>query len=306
MFVCSAVLKLISLDSFEIYLYSLGLFDFVITALLARLLIAAEFVIGCFLILKLHYRFAWTATLLVLCAFTIFLVYVMMFREDDNCYCFGDIIKLKPEESILKNIITIFLLIITRKEKSHEYRHKILITSAITILSIAIPFFIMPADALYNMIYSRERKLNNEVFRKTFLENEKKELITIVSTEQDLPDIVIDSTSLYIQGKKMMIFITPGCKFCMTGMKKINIMAENLNINKNDIKIITFGHEKSIAGFIKETGSDSYEYWRITPPEAIDICLGRFPTFVFMKNDSITGVYDYRQIDDKTMTKHLK
>ena len=104
----------------------------------------------------------------------------------------------------------------------------------------------------------------------------------------------------------MMIFITPGCKFCMTGMKKINIMAENLNINKNDIKIITFGHEKSIAGFIKETGSDIYEYWRITPPEAIDICLGRFPTFVFMKNDSITGVYDYRQIDDKTMTKHLK
>ena len=54
MFVIAAILKLISVDEFEIYIYSFDIFGFVATSLLSRLLIAGELILGVFLIFKIN------------------------------------------------------------------------------------------------------------------------------------------------------------------------------------------------------------------------------------------------------------
>ena len=89
MFIIAAILKLISIDEFEIYIYSFNVFSFLVTTFVSRLLIAGEFILGLFLILKINYKFTWRATLIMLMLFTLFLIHVAIFRNDDNCHCFG-------------------------------------------------------------------------------------------------------------------------------------------------------------------------------------------------------------------------
>ena len=104
LFVVTAVLKLLSIDNFEIYIYSFGLFSYTWTTFFSRLLIFIELLIGISLILKICFKKIWWLTMLMMAGFTLFLVYAAIFRNDSNCHCFGDLIELNPTQSIFKNI----------------------------------------------------------------------------------------------------------------------------------------------------------------------------------------------------------
>ena len=110
-FVPSSVLKLMSLDSFELYIFSFNLMDFALTGIAARLLIAAEMILGVALICKFEYKWSWWLGMLMTLGFTFFLVYVVIFRNDANCHCFGDLIEIDPLHSIYKNIAMMALFI---------------------------------------------------------------------------------------------------------------------------------------------------------------------------------------------------
>ena len=114
MFVIAAILKLMSIDEFEIYIYSFNVLNFLLTSFVSRIIIAGEFILGLFLILKINYKFTWNATMTVLILFTLFLIYVAIFRNDTNCHCFGQLVELSPVESIIKNVIAMILLSIDK------------------------------------------------------------------------------------------------------------------------------------------------------------------------------------------------
>ena len=69
MFVIAAILKLMSIDEFEIYIYSFNVLNFLLTSFVSRIIIAGEFILGLFLILKINYKFTWNATMIVLILF---------------------------------------------------------------------------------------------------------------------------------------------------------------------------------------------------------------------------------------------
>ena len=58
-FIVSAVLKLLSLDQFELYIYSFNILNFTWSALAARAIIACEILVGILLIIKVKYKPAW-------------------------------------------------------------------------------------------------------------------------------------------------------------------------------------------------------------------------------------------------------
>ena len=124
MFVTTAVLKLLSLDEFELYIYSFGIFSYVAVTVLARLLIAFELLMGLFLLLKQCYKQVWWLMFLSLIGFTSFLIYAALFRNDANCHCFGDFIELNPLHSLVKNGITMALLLCIRKESDYRFRFR--------------------------------------------------------------------------------------------------------------------------------------------------------------------------------------
>ncbi|MBQ2187914.1 MAG: DoxX family membrane protein, partial [Bacteroidales bacterium] len=65
-FIGTAVLKLLSIDNFELYIYSFGIFSYTWTTFLSRSLIFIELIIGISLIFKICFKKTWWLTLLMM------------------------------------------------------------------------------------------------------------------------------------------------------------------------------------------------------------------------------------------------
>lgn len=115
LFVFSAVSKFISIDLFEVYVYSFGFFSLNLSFYVARLVVAAELILGAALISNRNHRFTVLMTLLFLVAFIVFLTYAQLIGRTDNCHCFGELAEFNPVQSILKNAVLIVLLLFVFK-----------------------------------------------------------------------------------------------------------------------------------------------------------------------------------------------
>ena len=278
-FIGTAVLKLLSIDNFEVYIYSFGLFSYTWTTFFSRLLIFIELLIGISLILKICFKQIRWLTMIMMAGFTLFLVYAAIFRNDSNCHCFGDLIELNPTQSIYKNIITIALLLLIRKEQSHNYKpllRKWLVALTI-VTSFVISFVLLPMDIIYNKIYSEKENVNTVAFYES----------------------LSDSTFVDLQhGRYLINYALAGCKYCRIGAEKLTLMADRHQIPHDRIKFIIGGSDEAIALFIEITGTSDYEYWKIPAPEFMAITYGKFPLYVFIEDGKVVKAGDFRILDD--------
>lgn len=279
-FIGTAVLKLLSIDNFEVYIYSLGLFSYTWTTFFSRLLIFIELLIGISLILKICFKQIWWLTMLMMVGFTLFLVYAAIFRNDSNCHCFGDLIELNPIQSILKNIITIALLFFIKNEESHDYKpvlKKWLVASTI-VVSLVISFVLLPMDVVYNKIYSEKENVNTVAFYES----------------------MNDSTFVNLQhGRYLINYALAGCKYCRIGAEKLTLMVDRHGIPHDRIKFIIGGSDEAIGRFIGLTGTSDYEHWKIPAHKFMSITFGKFPLYVFIEDGKVVKAGDFRVLDDE-------
>lgn len=310
-FIVAAVMKLLTIDNFELYIYSFNIFGYGLTTVFSRLLIAAEILMGLGMILKIYYKEIWSLTMLAFIGFTLFLIYVVIFRNDDNCHCFGDLIRLDPAESILKNLVSMALLLFIRKEDSHIYKPRLkkwLIGLSIAV-AVILPFVVFPMDTIYNMIASKDNNINTVGFDE------------IVKGSDDVfhlelrNDAATDSTYIYndtitqfnIANDKYIInFITSGCRFCKMGAKKLMMIANHNDIDHRHIKFLVWGYEADIVEFMNETETADCDFWFIHPTAAINITYGKFPVYVWTDNETVVNSGDLRDLDEGEITKFLK
>lgn len=118
----SAALKIISIDSFEIYLYSLHMLPFGGCFLLARAVIIGEILLGALLLSNKFHRASSLLNLGTLLGFTIFLCLLHLSGSTDSCHCMGDAIPFSPLQSILKNGILILLSLGVWKYADDQWR----------------------------------------------------------------------------------------------------------------------------------------------------------------------------------------
>ena len=294
MFIIAAILKLMSIDEFEIYVYSFDVFNFLLTTLFSRLLITGELVIGLLLIFKMCYKITWRATLSVQILFTLFLVYVLVFRKDDNCHCFGELVELSPMESIVKNVVVIggLFLIKTTRLQDHKTTSKFVgLRKVLLIASVIIPFVVTPMDSVYKMIYSSEKEISTVDLYESFDK--------VVAMDFIENDIVFDSTYVFEpKGDKVVAIVSSGCKYCRLGVKKLSLMMKNNGVTPDDVNIFIWGSREGILNFREETMTEGCYYWHIMPHEAVDVTFGRFPTFIILKEKEIVNISDFRDIDE--------
>lgn len=278
-FIGTAVLKLLSIDNFEVYIYSFGLFSYTWTTFFSRLLIFIELMIGLGLILKIYFKQIWWLTMLMMVGFTLFLVYAAIFRNDSNCHCFGDLIELNPTQSIFKNIFTIALLLFIRKERSYDYKPllKKWLVAITLLLSLAIPFILVPMDVIYNKIYSEKDNVNTVAFYESLGD----------STFVDLQ-----------QGRHLINYVLAGCKYCRIGAEKVTMMMGRHGISHDRLKFFIGGSDEAIAKFVEATGTEDYEHWKIPAPQFMAITYGKFPLFVFIEDGKVMKAGDFRILDD--------
>lgn len=285
-FITTAILKLLSLDSFEIYIYSFNIFSFNLCAIIARLVIAAELLVGAFLIAKILYKPTWWLTLLMLVGFTFFLVYVAIFRQDSNCHCMGDLVELNPAYSIIKNLITIVLLFFIRKEEDYQFKGKKAVGIVLAVLALGVPFILFPTDATYNLFKRSDNNVNEKLF------------------EQFIQDSVAQSLNIQ-EGNYVLGYLASGCKYCKLSAKKINTMVENNQLDTNKVVFIIWGGDESIQKFKEETDATHFRYAKISPIEAIQLVSGQFPTYVLVKDGKPVEAMDIRGLNDNKIRSFL-
>lgn len=278
-FIGTAVLKLLSIDNFEVYLYSFGLFSYTWTTFFSRLLIFIELMMGISLILKIYFKQIWWLTMLMMVGFTLFLVYAAIFRNDSNCHCFGDLIELDPRQSIFKNIFTTALLLFIRKERSYDYKpllKKWLVASTI-VVSLVVSFVLLPMDVIYNKIYSEKDNVNTVAFYESLGD----------STFVDLQ-----------QGRYLINYALAGCKYCRIGAEKVTMMMDRHGISHDRLKFFIGGSDEAIANFVEATGTSDYQHWKIPAPQFMAITFGKFPLYVLIEDGKVIKAGDFRILDD--------
>lgn len=286
-FIVTAVLKLLSIDSFEIYIYSFGIFNFTTTTFLSRLLIFIELIIGICLILKINFKQIWWLTMLMMVGFTLFLVYAAIFRDDSNCHCFGNLVELNPTQSIVKNIIAIALLCVIKNEQSYEYRPvlKKWLTAGTIVVSFVISFVLLPMDVVYNRIYSGNEEVNEVAFYES----------------------LNDSTYFELkQGRYLINYALSGCKYCKIGAEKATMMMDRHGISHDKLKFFVGGSDEAIERFIEVTGTEDYEHWKIPASQFMAITYGKFPLYVIIEDGKIVKAGDFRIVDDKEIDDFFK
>ncbi|MDR1793003.1 MAG: hypothetical protein LBR36_06145 [Bacteroidales bacterium] len=295
-FIATAVLKLFSLDEFEIYIYSFNICNFVLSTVVARLLIAAEFLLGMFLILRYLYKWTWFLTLLFLLAFTGLLFYTAIFRNDSNCHCMGAWIELNPLESIIKNVLCIAILFFIRKQPEHDFIHKLftikylkkIIIGLTFAAAIIVPFGVVPMDSVYNFFRSEKKQVNEEAFA----------LLQKDSTFAAAADIS--------NGNYITAMVLSRCKYCKLSTEKITQIVDCHQLDKSRLIFAIWGDSLSVEKFKEVTHTQDYTFAVINPYIAIDVTFGSFPLFIYTQNGKITQSVDFRELSETEIVKLLQ
>lgn len=337
LFVASAIMKLLSIDTFQIYVFSFNILSFALTEIAARLLIFAELVLGLMLILKLHYRLVWWLSTLLTAGFTLFLCYVVIFRQDANCHCFGDIIEVEPLTSIFKNIALIALFIFTynvgnkhlsfyKKEVGTEEEPKQKLTlglvdsdfrplyrkwcyAILAVGSFVVSFVLFPPNAIYSKIFNNNDLVNVPIFDKAyadssfymnFSDRKYDEKADTVTFNVDTARLDVDS------GRYIIAVVSAGCKYCRQGCELMSSIMQHRNLPKEQFKILVWSaNNEQCARFLRVTKTYPFETHRISPFLACDMVYGAFPTFIKIENGRVAGAFDYRGISENQIAKFL-
>lgn len=278
-FIATAVMKLLSIENFELYIYSFNLFGFGLTSVIARLVIAFELLVGAGLIAKIQYRKIWWLTMSMLIGFTLLLIYVAIFRHDANCHCMGDVVELSPVASIIKNIVVMALMLLVRKEDDYFFKGKLAVGIAIVVAALVVPYGLFPTDGIYNM-FSKNKTLNTESFTE-FMQD------SLTQTLQ------VDKGN-YIFG-----YVSAGCGYCKLGTKKLNSIVDKNDLNTDRIVMFIWGKDETISTFKEETGAYDFRYSKLSPIQSIQITGGLFPTFVYVQDGKIVKVADLKGLEEK-------
>ncbi len=154
-FILSAISKLLAPGLFEIILINQGVFsDRTIAAYFSRILIGFELAIG-LLHLQPYYlkKIVSPITLMVLILFSIQLVYLMAAGNHENCGCFGELIKMSPWQTLMKNIFLCAVVIIMYRNIDSR-NEKYFIPLLITVTAFAGTFSLAPIQQRENSSFA--------------------------------------------------------------------------------------------------------------------------------------------------------
>lgn len=280
-FIISAITKIVSIDSFEIFIYSFGYLKLNTAFLFARFLIAIEFFIGLLLITGIYLSLVIKASIVLLSVFSIFIAYMMIGRSNAHCHCFGDVFELSNITSLIKNIIIIVLLLLIRKSSKLVNKYQTVITSVFFILSFAIPFILSPPDSFYLTRYSGKVTYNDVLLDK-FLKDNKE----------------------YSSGKKVLCFYSTNCKFCRLAAQKISVIAGKTN-KFELINCIFWTPNKSVNDFYSETNTYKFKYKTLQPDLFLRITNGEMPAILLLQDGKVKAKYGYRSINESELTHFL-
>ena len=278
-FIVSAILKIVDMDKFEIYVYSYHFFSLNFSFIVARMAIILELVLGLGLVSHTLHKLYWWGSVAMLLGYSLLLIYALTLGRTDSCHCFGDFLQLDPKQSLIKNgvLMLLFLPIFKMESWKTPFRWLILIL-AIMASSIAV-FVISPPDNLTSNS-DPEQNLQVELF------------------DEMLDTAPLDSLHLR-EGKQVVCFFSTSCDYCQLAAHKLSLMQQFYGFSEDDITYVFMGNEEGIAEFYKQ--SESARYHDVPYPDVARLLKavnGNLPVIVLLDNGRVVHEYGFRNLDE--------
>ncbi len=186
LFIISAILKLLGMASFEMYLYEFQVVSFEVAAVFSRLIVAAELAVGIALLANIKWADYVAGGMLL--AFSLFLIVLIKEGNTGNCHCMGEVFDLPPDKSMTKNILMLMLLFWGHRMAKYfsQSKKSWIITSTIIGLVSLIAVFALNRPDFMRLVKEREYSQENltEMLTKKFpsaLEGDK--VVCVLSTK---------------------------------------------------------------------------------------------------------------------------
>ena len=278
-FIVSAILKIVDMDRFEIYIYSYHFFSLNFSFLAARFAIILEMVLGVGLISHTLHKLYWWGSMAMLLGYTLLLIYALTLGRTDSCHCFGDFLQLDPKQSLIKNgvLMLLFLLIYRMESWKTPFRWLILI---LAIMASTIGVFVASPPDNYTSNYDPDYNLQTELF------------------DTMLDEAPLDSLNLR-EGKQVVCFFSTGCDYCQMAARKLSLMQQFYGFPEENITYLFVGNEEGIETFYDQ--SESARYRDVLYPDvtrllkAVD---GNMPTIVLLENGEVVHEYGFRNMNE--------
>lgn len=288
-FVVSAVLKYLSIDSFDMYVYEHGLFGYVLTETLTRCLVAAELCLGIFMLLGVFPRFTKYTMLGVLALFTAYLLLLpaVFDIESENCHCFGEAVTLSRWQSIAKNLILIALLLFFNPALGWRFRWPKIAFAVTAVASLVAVFALITPSYIDNALYGKNVTIDDELFRTTMSETEGGEEL--------------------LEGRKVVCFYSTACGYCRKAAKKVHLAMRQADIPSDDVRIVFWHTDKSkpVSEFFEWAQVPELQYVVVGAVPFLDITYGLMPVIVFVDNGKVVDGHKYFELNERQMKKFL-
>ncbi len=288
-FVLSAVLKYLSIDSFDMYVYEHGLFGYEITESLTRCLVAAELCLGIFLIIGVFPRFTKYTMLLFLTAFTVYLLLLpaVFGIESENCHCFGELISFNRWQSIVKNLILIALLLLYNPTLGWHFRWPKIAFAVTAVASLVAVFALITPSYIDTALYGKTITIDDELFRTTMSETEGGET--------------------FLQGRQIVCFYSTACGYCRKSAKKVHLAMRQADIPSDKVRIVFWHTDKSkpISLFFEKAKVPEIEHITIDAETFLNITNGVMPLIAFVNDGTVAECHKYIELNERQMKDFL-
>jgi hypothetical protein len=288
-FLFSGYSKLFPIEPFQFNFIAIGIANWLTAPVIARLLIAIEFFLGTLLILNFQlHKFTLKAVIGVLLFFTLYLLYQIITEGNQgNCGCFGEMLKMTPLQSILKNIamltIVVFLLI-SKHSISWKWNNEI--------------YFIVATTAIFVTVGLNPFDYNAAKIVKDEVTNLPLPTDTLYHSNNTIPP-TIDLK----KGKQIVCFFSLKCRHCLDAAFKINIL-KNQN-PQMPFYYILGGVNENLQPFLEQSKHKNVPYTLYTDMYFFTMCGGAYPGIYYCENGRIKKKGNIYTLNAESINKWL-
>jgi hypothetical protein len=289
-FVASAVLKYISIDIFDLYVFEHNLFSVSVTETLTSLLISAELVLGILLIFNIHARLAYYCVLGFLAGFTLYLFLLPYLFDVDitNCHCFGTAVVLSRMESIAKNVVLLLCMIFVSPKFSTHKKWHTWVMIALGMVAITVSMVIVAPNYLYTIVHKDKIQIDFPTYESALLNSGKE-------TE-------------FTDGKQIICLYSAGCRFCKRAALKLHLIMKHHQLPEEHVKAVFWSgsSDSLIYNFFSEQKIPLLEYTTFRVDTFLTVTSGRMPILLFSDNGTIVQKANYITLNEKMVIDFLK
>ena len=284
-FFYSAGTKLYAIEAFEWTFVDIGIRNYTLATILARLLIGIEFAIGAFLLFHIRLKkLTYPITILTLVIFTIYLIILMTVQGNEgDCGCFGESLKMTPLQGIIKNVVMLVVtLLLMAIHSIKPQKWQLVVGTILLMASLVVPFVIYPMN-----IGNMPQKADKVIDLDPLYEND-------IVPEVDLR-----------KGKHIISYMSLTCPHCKKAARFLNILKKRYP--EYSIHFVLSGHEDHKKAFFEASGADRVPYIILKNKAAfIDMAGTSVPAILWVNDGMVEYKGNYLQLDPAVIEDWLK